>query len=92
MQSNIETLTVNLKNLENEIKAKNQIQQKPWKCIQGNPITSIRLDPDDFLAFFEFLNNGPHEVKRVPKTYTQNVKPGMKAKLCAKDQFFMYLS
>ena len=42
---------------------------------------------------FEFLNTGPHFVaKSVPKKHTQNVNLGIKAKLCAKYQFFMYVS
>ena len=51
-----------------------------------------------FLAIFKFLKTGPHcentkfydsQAKRELKKYTQNVKPKMKAKFSATDQFFM---
>ena len=58
------------------------------------------LEPDDFLAIFQFLNTGLHgenikyydKNKKQPKHYPQDQKPGMKSKLKAIDQFFLYLS
>ena len=56
------------------------------------------LDTNDFLAIFKFLNTGPHcentkfydnQAMRELKKYAQNVKPGMKAKFSATDEFFM---
>ena len=50
------------------------------------------LDPNDFLVIIKFLNTGPHcentkfydsQAKREPKKYTQNIKPGMKARFNA---------
>ena len=59
------------------------------------------LDPGDFLVIFKFLSTGLHcenakfydsQANRELKKYTQNVKPGIKAKFSATGQFFMYLS
>ena len=59
------------------------------------------LEADDFSAIFNFLNTGPNcenikfydsTNKMTSKSYPQNVKPGKRAKLDAKDQFFMYVS
>lgn len=63
--------------------------------------SATELDPDECLTMFWFLNIGPHcenvqlydiQTKRKLGKYPQNVKPGMKAKPSAIDQFFMYLS
>ena len=98
--SHIEIFTANLQSLENNIKS---IKTKT-KSIEVYPGTrkmfkyATGLDPNDFLAIFKFLNTGPHcentkfydsQAKRELKKYTQNVKPGMKVKFSATDQFFM---
>ena len=59
LQSNIETLVANLKNLENYIKAiKTKIENVSRYKKMLKSIT--RLDPDDFLAIFNFLNIETH--------------------------------
>ena len=56
------------------------------------------LDTNVFLAIFKFLNFESHceytkfydsQAMRELRKYTENVKPGMKAKFSATDQFFM---
>ena len=51
-------------------------------------MTATRLDPDVFLAFFEYLKTGSHyETKREPKKIYPELKPEMKAKFVQKISF-----
>ena len=74
MQSNIVTLTANLQNLENEIKAEKNNENGSRD--KKNFKSAIELNPDDFIAIFEFLNTGTHyeakrEPKNIPRMYNQ---------------------
>ena len=58
LQSNIETLVANLKNVENYIKTKTKIENVSRYKKMLKSIT--RLDPDDFLVIFNFVNTETH--------------------------------
>ena len=98
--SHIEIFTANSQNLEKNIK---RIKTKT-KSIEKFPgirkmfKSATGLDTNDFLVIFKFLNIGPHcenkklydsQAMRELEKYTENVKPGMKAKFSATDKFFM---
>ena len=95
--SHVETLTANLQNVKNNIKP---IKTKT-KTIEMYPgirkmfKSATGLDSNNFLAVFEHWTSlqkykvYDSQAKRELKTYTQNVKPGMKAKLSGTDHFFL---
>ena len=96
--SHVETLTANLQNVKNNIKLIKTKTIEMYPGIRKMFKSATGLDSNDFLAVFKFLNTGPHcentkfydsQAKRELKTYTQNVKPGMKAKLSGTDHFFL---
>ena len=97
--THIKIFIANLQNLENDTKPiKKTKSTEMYPGIRKMFKSARGLDPNDFLAIIKFLSTGPHcentkfydsQAKRELKKYTKNIKPGMKAKFNASDQFFM---
>ena len=103
MQTNINNLHENIAKLKNGTEITKSKMFSYENISQNKEMfkSTTGLEADDFQAVFEFLGTGPHcenikfydgQNDKKPKSYSQDFKPGKKAKLLAINQFIMYLS